>query len=129
MEKTTIGVHQNELNIINQILRLTQELKLKWHRNDESGIYSSEYKNLKVEIDFYNFQRMDEESSDNTITEISICESQSIPSNKLIFTYSIGTEAFTIINEIVSYTFDDWKESWNRGLKKQFEINRYISEL
>lgn len=129
MEVQTIEMYQNELRTLYQILRLTQESKLVWRRNDVSGIYSSEYEKLKVEIDFYNFQRMDEESSDNTIAEMSISESHSSPTNKLIFTHSIGTEAFMVIRKIVSFAFEDWKDSWNNGLKKQIEINNYIQKL
>jgi len=129
MDNFLVDTYKLQIKLIFEVRRLTFSGKLKWKRNDE-GIFFSKHKKLKVSLDFYNFARMDEESSDNSMVlfSIDVPDSEGY-SNKLMFDYSIGTEAYNIIRETLAFSYDDWSSSWETGTKKNLKMLKYMSKL
>jgi len=114
--------------IIRDLHRLSKNGKLKWAK-DELGIYRAKHKKLKVSVERYNFHRMDERSSDDSILELSIQVAKKKKYHAIIFTYSIGTKEFELIHEMLSFSFKDWRESWTRGKKKKKKILAYLNKI
>lgn len=129
MDNYSINTYELKINLIQELVRLAKASKLVW-KKDDMDIYHGTYKKLKVSVEFYNFQRMDEESSDDTMAVLSIEICNRNPELGLIFDYSIGTEGFELIVKSLSLSFPDWKESWKKnGIKKKIQMLEYMNNL
>jgi hypothetical protein len=82
--------------LVLELKRLTMDDKLVWSR-DENGKYYSHYKSIKSTMEFYSFQRKDEEPSDNCMVELFI--------NNLGYDFAIGTKPYCHLIDIIAYSF------------------------
>jgi len=130
MSKKQFSIDSTKLNLelLSHIWRLTKSKKLIW-KKDDLGYFHSSYENIKAKIEFYNFQRMDERSSDDTIGEIEIEILDSGIRKALIFEYSIGTKGFDLLKKMVYFNNKSSRESWIRLQKRKISMIDYLSKL
>ena len=76
------------------IHQLSKTKKLLWKRN-ELGYYLASHENLKVQIEFFNFSRMDEKSSDDSCGTVFIDILKKSKTDRLGFDFSVGTKQFS----------------------------------
>ena len=129
MDYYSIDTYRIQLKILNEIVRLSKIKKLVW-KKDKSDFYNAKFKGLELKLELYNFRRMDEKSSDDTIASLSIITSTKEKKDRLSFDYSIGTEGFELIMKSLSYSFETRSDSWERvAVKRKARILEYISNL
>jgi len=123
-----MNVIKSEIKIAKRIWKLTKSGKLKWKRN-KLDHYKASYKQLKVKVEFFNFARMDEASSDDSCGTVSITFPNVNTINGLIFDFSVGTEQFTYLRRAIFYKKKEWKEREQRIIKRYTDILDYIEKL
>ena len=123
MEYTDIDFNDIEIKMTDYIWKLSKSGKLKWSRN-ELGYYLSSYKKVSVQIEFFNFSRMDEQSSDDSSGTIFI----DTPDNRLGFDFSIGTKQYSNLKKAISFNFKNWKESLELGGRKYIDVLNYLEK-
>jgi len=107
---------------------LSKERKLIWKRN-ELGHYLASYKKMNIQIEFFNFSRMDEESSDDSCGTVTIEISEELNYNKIGFDFSVGTKQFSNLKKAISYNFKDWRSSLQRDGRKYVEVLKYMKNI
>ena len=91
--------------------------------------YLASHKNLKVQIEFFNFSRMDEQSSDDSCGTVFIDIIKKSKTVRLGFDFSVGTKQFSNLQKAISYNFKDWKDSLERGGRKYMEVLEYLENI
>jgi hypothetical protein len=129
MDVYQIDTYQLKLRVLNELVRLTSSGKLFW-KKDDHDLYITEKENLKISVEFYNYQRMDEMSSDDTVLSIAISVDQNEILNAVRYDFSIGSEGFDLVVKMLSSSFPDWKETWERiAIRKSSNVLSYLKEL
>lgn len=130
MEYSKIDIIDIEVKLTEHIQRLSKSNKLIWSRN-ELGHYLASYEGLSVKIEFFNFVRMDEQSSDDSCgtVSINISKDDKIERLGLGFDFSVGTKQFSNLKKAIAYNFKDWKDSLELGGRKYIEVLNYLSEV
>ena len=131
MDRTSLSYYEIDSKIVQELFRLTHDEKLNWKR-DEEGVFYAEYNGIKANVEQYNFQRMNDQSSDNTMLCISVSvpsEGENVVDNLLRFDYSIGTELYSLIMEMISISYKEWNDSYENGLDKGSKMLTYLSSL
>jgi len=123
-----MNIIKSEIKLTKQIWKLTKSGKLKWKLN-EVGHYIAKYKDVEIQIDFFNFARMDEQSSDDSCGTVSISFPNLNTINGIIFDFSVGTKQFTNLRKTVFYNKKEWKKREQRFTKRYKAISTYLEKL
>ena len=83
----------------------------------------------EIQIDFFNFARMDEQSSDDSCGTVSISFPNLNTINGIIFDFSVGTKQFTNLRRTVFYNKKEWKKREQRFTKRYKAISTYLEKL
>lgn len=128
MDYSNIDNIEQEIKITETICKLAKANKLIWERN-ELGYYLASHGNLKVQIEFFNFSRMDEQSSDDSCGTVSIYISEKTKYIGLGFDFSVGTKQFSNLKKAIAHNFKDWKDGLQRGGRKYMEVLEYLENI
>ena len=128
MDYSDIDRIDKEIKITETICKLAKANKLIWERN-ELGYYLASNGNLKGQIEFFNFSRMDEQSSDDSCGTVSITISYKSSYKGLAFDFSVGTKQFSNLKKAISHNFKDWKDGLQRGGRKYIEVLEYLENI
>lgn len=123
-----MNIIKSEIKLTKHIWRLTKNGKLKWKLN-EVDHYVASYKGLVVDIEFFNFARMDEESSDDSSGAVFITISNSSPPNRLGFDFSVGTEQYTNLRKAIFFKKKEWKERKKRITSRYKNTLKYLEKI
>ena len=128
MKYSDIDIIDIEIKLTEHICNLSKAEKLIWKRN-ELGYYFASHENLSVQIEFFNFERMDEQSSDDSCGTVFIDILKKTKTDRLGFDFSVGTKQFSNLKKAISYNFKDWKDSLERGGRKYVEMLEYFENI
>jgi len=128
MDYSDLDIIDTEIKLTELICKLAKANKLIWRKN-EIGYYLASYGNLNIQIEFINFSRMDEESSDDSCGTVSINILKKTKTVRLGFDFSVGTKQFSNLKKAISYNFKDWKESLESGGRKYIEVLEYLENI
>ena len=128
MDYSDKDVIDKEIKLTETICKLAKANKLIWERN-ELGYYLASNGNLKVQIEFFNFSRMDEQSSDDSCGTVTIEISEQSNYKGLEFDFSVGTKQFSNLKKAISYNFKDWKDSMERVERLYVEVLEYLENI
>ena len=128
MDYSEIDVIEKEIKITETICKLSKANKLIWERN-ELGYYLASHGNLKIQIEFFNFLRINEQSSDDSCGTISIEISEQSNYKRLGFDFSVGTKQFSNLKKAISHNFKDWKDNLERSGLKYIEVIEYLENI
>jgi len=128
MDYSDIDIIDKEIKLTETICKLAKAKKLIWERN-ELGYYLASHGHLKVQIEFFNFSRMDEQSSDDSCGTVSIEISEKSNYKGLAFDFSVGTKQFSNLKKAISHNFKDWKDSLEKGGHKYIEVLEYLENI
>ncbi len=108
--------------MIRELILLTRQARLQWVKSqDDCDKYKASISGKKFYVEFLYLARTDEVGSDRTLARFSAFS--------LIHDYSIGTEGFDLLCEMLSIGDQDWTESRERGQSRFEEGMRFLQEL
>ena len=119
---------KSEIKLTKQIWKLTKSGKLKWKLN-EIDHYIAKYKGLKIQIEFFNFARINEESSDDSCGTVFIRISDSDLTNGIGFDFSVGTEQYTNLRKAVYFNKKEWKARKKRIRNSYKNTLKYLEKI
>ena len=128
MDYSDIDIIDKEIQLTETICKLAKSNKLIWERN-ELGYYLASHGNLKIQIEFFNFLRINEQSSDDSCGTISIEISEQSNYKRLGFDFSVGTKQFSNLKKAISHNFKDWKDNLERSGLKYIEVIEYLENI
>ncbi|WP_340074594.1 hypothetical protein [Leptobacterium sp. I13] len=117
------SLHKVKLSILYEISSLTSEGILIWECVEVDTRFLAKYEEYQFEVEFIRLLRTDETGSDKMIASIQIMD--------IVEDFSIGTEGFDLIVEIIANSQPEWKPSWEKGkakLIKNLNILRAIKK-
>ncbi len=82
-----------------------------------------------MQIDFFNFVRMDEASSDDSCGTVLIRISDSDLTNGIGFDFSIGTTQYTNLRKAVYFNKKEWKEREKRITNSYKNTLKYLEKI
>lgn len=108
--------------MIRELLSLTKQEKLQWAKSvDKCDKFDASASGKHFYVEFIYLARTDEVGSDRTIARLSAFN--------LLFDYSIGTEGFDLLCEMLSPSDENWSEARRRGQKRFEDGMRFLQSL
>lgn len=110
------------VRMIKQMLLLTKSGKLRWSKSsDDCDKFEAAVSGQAFHVEFIYLARTDEVGSDRTVARFCAFN--------LMFDYSIGTEGFDLLCEMLSTSDQEWVESRERGRVRFERGMRFLHDL
>ena len=108
------------LAILREMLLLTRRGSLIWSREQENGWFEGVLAGKRFVVEFLYLARTDEVGSDRTIARINAFE--------FILDYSIGTEGFDLICDMLAFGDPEWMKVKERAQQNFAKAMDFLSQ-